>query len=54
MNIAIGSYYYCPRYHAWAVYQKETNFSDKLIEWCGSKEEARKKVYQLNGWNVPK
>lgn len=40
-------YSYCPRRSRWAVYNDETGI--KVCEYS-NKEEARKKVYELNGW----
>ena len=59
MNIKDGQYYYAPHRRQWGIWQyHEEKVSDQcsvgsgtFIKDCPTKEEARKEVYRLNGWN---
>lgn len=44
-------YYYSPRFHHFNIYQRLLNGSSKKVDDAITKEEARRKVYKLNGWN---
>lgn len=58
MKERVGLYKYCPRFTAWAVYRcdkvTENGSSWSKVSSHGTREEARKEVYRLNGWGTPK
>ena len=50
-----GQYYYRPIRSLWGIWQyhKVNNVdTGTFIQYCGTKEEASREVYRLNGWNV--
>ena len=44
-------YYYSPRFRHFNIYQRESDGSATKIDDAITQEEARRKVYKLNGWN---
>lgn len=47
----IGQYYYELRGRQFRIYQVDSSFSAKATEYIfNTREEARNKVYELNGW----
>lgn len=44
-----SEYFYMPRGAMWYVFKRNGWSADKIEE-CMTKEEARKRVYELNGW----
>ena len=53
-----GQYYYAPHRWSWGIWQYHDHGdgygSGTFIEDCLTKEEARRKVFALNGWGEPK
>ena len=43
-------YYYSPRFHYFNIYRREPDGSGTKVDDATTQEEARKKVYELNGW----
>jgi hypothetical protein len=43
-------YHYAPHAHGFAIYEKESEGSYKKIDYKIDREEAKKEVYRLNGW----
>lgn len=46
-------YVYCRRYNSWVIYKMEQTGNYATGTWIQSyadKEEARREVYRLNGW----
>jgi hypothetical protein len=58
MIAELGKYYYAPHRNSWGVWQwdwvSETGASGTFIKDFFSKEEARKFVWEMNGWGKPK
>lgn len=55
----VGQYSYCRRYSGYAVYiydsvDENGGSSASLVQWCDTKEEARRIVWEKNGWGTPK
>lgn len=52
----VGQYFYAPRRNRFAIYQT-VSVSDNVIidqptdEEYATREEAKRRVYELNGWN---
>ena len=44
-------YYYSPRFRHFCIYQREPDGSATKVDDAITQEEARRKVYKLNGWN---
>lgn len=43
-------YYYARRFNYYNIYETEPNGNGKKIDDAQTQEEAREKVYKLNGW----
>ena len=43
-------YYYSPRFHHFNIYRRDPD-GDTKVDDAMTQEEARAKVYELNGWN---
>lgn len=43
-------YYYSPRFRHYNIYRRGSD-SDTKVDDAATQEEARRKVYELNGWN---
>ena len=66
MKLKEGQYYYAPHRRQWGIWQwhacspdgkasgTTAGGSGTFIEDCLTKEEARRKVFALNGWCEPK
>ena len=51
-NPKVGEYFYIPRGNSFAIYYQDTETTASPTgERIFSREAARKKVYELNGWN---
>lgn len=46
----MNRYYYAPLRRRYAVYKRTSEFSAEKVEDYATKEEARKRVYELNNW----
>ncbi|MDD3038270.1 hypothetical protein [Bacteroides sp.] len=44
-------YYYSPRFRHFNIYHREPNGSGRYIDSAITQEEAKQKVYKLNGWD---
>lgn len=44
-------YYYSPRFNHFNIYRRDSEDSDTMIDSVGTQEEAKRKVYKLNGWD---
>lgn len=44
-------YYYSPRFNHFNIYRRDSEGSDTMIDSAGTQEEAKRKVYKLNGWD---
>lgn len=57
MNIRDGQYYYAPHRSVYGIWQNHElgngRATGTFIKDCLTKEEARKEVYRLNGWDRP-
>lgn len=57
MNLKDGKYYYAPHRRSWGIWKHHVHSNGictgDFIKDCPTKEEARKEVYRLNGWNEP-
>ncbi|MBD5267972.1 MAG: hypothetical protein HDS41_07365 [Bacteroides sp.] len=58
MKPKIGQYYYAPRGRFFRIFQcdhvSETGYTGTPVmteNLCNTAEQARRRVYQLNGWN---
>ena len=53
----LGTYHYSRRMNAWNIYRTDwvsedgNSSSASYVMTCMTKEEASKKVYELNGWS---
>lgn len=45
-----SKYYYCPRFNHFNICRRDPN-GDTKIDDAITQEEAKQKVYKLNGWN---
>lgn len=43
-------YYYSPRFRHYNIYRRDSD-GDTKIDDAATQEEAKRKVYELNGWN---
>lgn len=53
MDIKTGQYFYAIRGTNYRIYRKESNTDASLVigePVCFTQQEARKRVYELNGW----
>lgn len=57
MKAKLGQYYYTPRGNGWRIYRythvSDTGFSGSAVTdepTYFNREEAKKRVYELNGW----
>ncbi len=46
----MADYYYTPYRRRWAVYKKCGDCGGEFVQDYDTREEARKRVYELNGW----
>lgn len=44
-------YYYSPRFHYFNIYRRDGDGLDTKIDDAATQEEAKRKVYELNGWD---
>lgn len=44
-------YYYSPRFHHFSIYLRGEDGSDTKVDDAITQEEAKRKVYELNGWD---
>lgn len=49
VNTGLGNYYYTPLRRRWAVYRRVEGGGVRVCDYA-TKEEARRMVYNLNGW----
>ena len=47
-----GQYYYAPHRSSWGIWLISGSNSGTFIKDCASRDEARREVYRLNGWNT--
>lgn len=45
-----SKYYYSPRFHHFNIYRRDPD-GDTKVDDAATQEEAKRKVYELNGWN---
>ena len=60
MNRTVGTYHFGRSYNKWGIWQVEyvsedgTSSSSRKIENCDTAEQAYRRIYELNGWGIPK
>ena len=58
MKARLGQYYYSPHRNWWGVWQwtsvSETGAMGSFVKDFSDMEEARRYVWQMNGWGTPK
>ena len=45
-----SKYYYSPRFRHFNIYRRDPD-GDTKVDDAATQEEAKRKVYELNGWN---
>lgn len=45
-----SKYYYSPRFNHFNIYRRDPD-GDTKVDDAATQEEAKRKVYELNGWN---
>lgn len=45
-----SKYYYSPRFNHFSIYRRDPD-GDTKVDDAITREEAKRKVYKLNGWN---
>ena len=60
MNRTVGTYHFGRSYNKWGIWQVEyvsedgTASSSRKVENCDTAEQAYRRIYELNGWGIPK